>query len=144
MDNRRRRFIKNVTAATAGVTLGSMAFGNSSVNAFSRKANGDKDKQPEAQFPFYPYVKKYNFGDYLPKDQGGKFIQMQLIDSEDDHVIVKAIRNGLLQRVYGIPLVGESWKRRSWRKVCGSTAFTTCRLLPGFITCREMRVTWRT
>jgi len=104
MDNRRRRFIKNVTAATAGVTLGSMAFGNSSVNAFSRKANGDKDKQPEAQFPFYPYVKKYNFGDYLPKDQGGKFIQMQLIDSEDDHVIVKAIRNGLLQRVYGDPI----------------------------------------
>ena len=129
MDTRRRRFIKKIAAATAGVTLGGVTYGNSVGGDFSRKAKAKDNNQSTTHFPFYPYVKKYNFGDYVPKDQGGKFIQMQLIDSEDDHVIVDAIRNGLLQKVYGDPI---GWGRLEKTELEKSVWLNRFYYLPSF------------
>lgn len=58
----------------------------------------------QGNFPFYKYINEYNIGDFLPKDQGGKFIQMELLNSEEDEVIVEKIRGGLLEEVYGNPI----------------------------------------
>ncbi|HNW57299.1 MAG TPA: alginate lyase family protein [Bacteroidales bacterium] len=67
-------------------------------------------------FPFYRFVKEYNFGDYIPKDQGGKFIQMQLLKGEEDATIVKEIRNGLLEKIYGNPIGWDTFEQKSIEK----------------------------
>jgi hypothetical protein len=67
-------------------------------------------------FPFYKFVKEYNFGDYIPKDQGGKFIQMQLLKSEEDSLIVKEIRERLLERIYGDPVGWDAFEKKDIEK----------------------------
>jgi len=93
MNPARRKFLKNIAASTTGIALGS-----------SFILNGCTGKSSNPNFPFYSYLKPYNFGDFIPKDQGGKFIQQQLINSEEDAVIVEAVRNGLLQKILGDPI----------------------------------------
>ena len=58
---------------------------------FSQKGN----------FPFYDFAGIYNFGDIIPKDQGGKFVQVELLNTENDAIIVHKIRNGLLYEKFG-------------------------------------------
>lgn len=58
----------------------------------------------QGNFPFYKYINEFNIGDYIPKDQGGKFIQMELLNSEEDETIVNKISNGLLEEIYGNPI----------------------------------------
>jgi hypothetical protein len=55
-------------------------------------------------FPFYQFAEKYNIGEYIPKDQGGKFIQMGLFQTEEDEIITQKIRQGLLEKQYGTPI----------------------------------------
>ena len=55
-------------------------------------------------FPFYDLAKMYDFGEIMPKDQGGKFIQVELLNSESDAIIVHKIRGGLLNRKFGTPI----------------------------------------
>jgi hypothetical protein len=35
----------------------------------------------------------------MPKDQGGKFVQIEILGTEDDVQIVQKVRNGALQTV---------------------------------------------
>lgn len=64
------------------------------------------------RFPFYQYALKYNFGDFMPKDQGGKFVQIEVLGTEDDVQIVQKIRNGALQTVYGNPIGWEKYEKQ--------------------------------
>lgn len=68
---------------------------------FSQKGN----------FPFYQYATKYNVGEIMPKDQGGKFVQEELLQTESDAIIVEKIRGGLLQKEYGDPLGWEKFEK---------------------------------
>ena len=101
MELDRRIFLKRMAAGGAGIIFTGTSLAS---NFFHSPFYNDQKSFDGVVFPFFKYMQPYNFGDYLPKDQGGKFIQMQLIDSEDDHVIIEAIRNGLLQEVYGDPI----------------------------------------
>ncbi len=55
-------------------------------------------------FPFFRYVKEYNIGEYIPKDQGGKFIQQEIPETENDEIIVEKIRKGIFGTIYGNPI----------------------------------------
>lgn len=68
------------------------------------------------RFPFYQYALKYNFGDFMPKDQGGKFVQVEVLGTEDDIQIVQKIRNGALQAVYGNPIGWEKYEKTEIEK----------------------------
>jgi len=69
----------------------------------SANSSGDFEFLPEGVFPFYPYIEDYNFGEYIPKDQGGKFVQMELIGTEEDRKIVEIIKDGLIEKNLGNP-----------------------------------------
>jgi len=56
------------------------------------------------KFPFYDLAKKYDFGKIMPKDQGGKFIHVELLNTESDAIIVHKIRGGLLYKKFGTPI----------------------------------------
>lgn len=68
-----------------------------------------KQNDSEGVFPFTPFITRYNIGEFIPKDQGGKFIQMELFNSEDDEVIVENIRCGLINQHYGNPINPINW-----------------------------------
>jgi len=96
MNLKRRTFFKKLA-------IGGVVFMVNS-KSFSNILSFQKIKNEDVVFPFFNYIKLYDFGNYFPKDQGGKFIQTQIFNSEDDTVIVKAIRSGILQKVYGTPI----------------------------------------
>lgn len=64
----------------------------------------------QVTFPFNKYIAKYNIGDFIPKDQGGKFIQMEILKTEDDEEIVKKIREGILEEIFGNPIAWERFE----------------------------------
>lgn len=55
-------------------------------------------------FPFYTYLKKFNIGELIPKDQGGKLVHMELLGTENDQEIVDLITNGLIEEEYGVKI----------------------------------------
>ncbi len=61
-------------------------------------------RKVHSPFPFFPFVGRFQIGEYIPKDQGGKFVQMELLNTEDDETIVRKIREGLLEQSYGDPV----------------------------------------
>ncbi len=94
MELDRRRFLKRLASGSAGVVIAGTSLAENMIRL-------DSDK---GVFPFFKYIQHNNFGDFFAKDQGGKFIQTQLINSENDEVIVEAVRNGLLQKILGDPI----------------------------------------
>ncbi|HOO66467.1 MAG: alginate lyase family protein [Bacteroidales bacterium] len=128
MPEGRRRFIRNIFAGTAGVALGGLTINAASSDAFRRMLCSNV-KNGEPVFPFLKYVTSCNFGDYIPKDQGGKFIQMTVLGSEDDEKIVSAIRNGTLAKVYGDPL---EWQRYEGSELEKSVWLNRFYFLPSF------------
>jgi len=95
----RRIFLRKLALGGGGIILSGTSFANISI--IRQKPN---KKSGIVNFPFFKYLKSYNFGEYFPKDQGGKFVQVQMLNSEEDTVIVDAIRNGILQKNYGSPI----------------------------------------
>ena len=71
----------------------------------------------EGVFPFYPYAARYDIWNFTPLDQGGRLIQLQLIGSERDVDVVKAIRSPGFFAPGAIPSGGTRSKNRS-RKEC--------------------------
>ncbi|HSP92885.1 MAG TPA: heparinase II/III family protein [Vicinamibacterales bacterium] len=94
----RRGFLRDLAAGTAG-----LAVGGAPARAARRPG-----RQRGPVFPFHAHASRYDIGEYLPKDQGGKFIQMALVGSEADAAVVEAIRGGVLERTYGDPI---GWSR---------------------------------
>ena len=62
------------------------------------------------QFPFFKYLKKYNIGELIPKDQGGKFVQMKLLKTEIDEEIVDIINSGLIEKEYGVQIGWDAYE----------------------------------
>lgn len=128
MSGGRRSFLKNIVTGTAGVALGGLFINATPADAFQQLFF-----QPTSGnlpiFPFLRYVNRYNIGDYIPKDQGGKFIQMALINSEKDEKIVAAIRRGLLKEVYGEP---TGWARYEKSEIEKSVWLNRFYFLPSF------------
>ena len=115
MSGGRRRFIRNVFVGTAGAALGGLTINAAPADVFKQLFFGlPGDDSPV--FPFMKYVPLYNFGDYIPKDQGGKFIQMAVLGSEEDEKIVAAIRGGALSEVYGDPVDWQKYERSELEK----------------------------
>ncbi len=128
MSGGRRRFIKNVFAGTAGAALGGLTINAAPADAFKYLFLGT----PENDFPVFPFMKHvplYNFGDYIPKDQGGKFIQMAVLGTEEDEKIVAAIRGGALTEVYGDP---PDWKKYERSELEKSVWLNRFYFLPSF------------
>jgi len=100
----RRGFIEKLVAGSAGVIVAGTSLAKDFVQIPYFASSANALTGGKAVFPFYEFLEPYNFGDFIPKDQGGKFIQQQLIDSENDEVVVEAIRNGLLQENLGDPI----------------------------------------
>ncbi|MEZ5071332.1 MAG: alginate lyase family protein [Bacteroidales bacterium] len=119
MDPSRRRTLKSLAAGTAGLWMagppaaGFLAHGPTTFAATPGEAAGSPVRPV---FPFLPDVKRYQMGEYLPKDQGGKFIQMQVLKTEDDEAIVTAIRGGILERTYGNPLAWGALEKTELEK----------------------------
>lgn len=97
MNQNRREFVRKVMISAAGLSLAESVLGQSGY-----RMNTDEDRK--IIFPFMKYVPMYNIGEYIPKDQGGKFIQQVVLGTEDDKLIVEKIRGGLLESVYGNPV----------------------------------------
>jgi len=105
ISSNRRKFLKKLTIGSSGIILSETTLGRSLVSPLLKSINLSGDiKNDMGTFPFFEYLGKYNIGDYIPKDQGGKFIQMELLKTEEDRLIVERIRNGLLEKVYGNPI----------------------------------------
>lgn len=80
-------------------------------------------------FPFFDAAKQYNIGDYIPKDQGGKFIQAEIFNSEDDSYIVKQIQNDILKNIYGDPI---NWVKYEESELEKSVWLSRLYFLPSF------------
>jgi len=119
MKSDRRKFIRQISACcSAGISMGGFVPGVIHLNfgeGFNRLTSDPGGKAGPA-FPFFKYVSKYNIGDYIPKDQGGKFIQMELIGSENDEIITSAVQEGLLERIYGTPVGWNKYEKSEIEK----------------------------
>ncbi len=151
----RRSFIRKIFAGSAGVALGGLALGAAPrqgqpgvAGPFSglltypvtpltsltpgislTPAASLPGESHKPLFPFMKYAGRYNFGDYIPKDQGGKFIQMLLLSSEGDHQIAAAVRAGILKEVYGDPI---GWQRYEKSEIEKSVWLNRFYFLPSF------------
>jgi hypothetical protein len=128
MTSGRRLFVKKFLAGTAGVAMGGLFVRATPADAF-RKMFFGLPVGESPLFPFLRYAGRYNIGDYIPKDQGGKFIQMALIGTEEDEKIVEAIRRGLIAEVYGEP---TGWSRFETTEVEKSVWLNRFYFLPSF------------
>lgn len=128
MSGGRRRFIKNVFVGTAGAALGGLTINAAPADTFKELFSGFSGNDSPV-FPFMKYVPLYNFGDYIPKDQGGKFIQMAVLGTEEDEKIVAAIRKGALKEVYGDPV---DWKKYEQSELEKSVWLNRFYFLPSF------------
>lgn len=62
-------------------------------------------------FPFYAYAKQYDIWEFIPMDQGGRLIQLQLIGSEKDQDIITAIRRPGFFAAWGNPIQWEALEK---------------------------------
>ncbi len=103
MDNSKRNFLKTFIMGSMGYAL---VYKGYSFSNYSHYLNNGKFTLQDGlgSFPFYTFMKDFQIGEYLPKDQGGKFIQMEILNTEQDDLIVKKIQDGVLQSIYGSPI----------------------------------------
>jgi hypothetical protein len=56
------------------------------------------------RFPFFDFARQFNMWQHTPLDQGGRLIQLELVGSEKDADIVKAVRNPNFFAPWGDPI----------------------------------------
>jgi hypothetical protein len=63
-------------------------------------------KQPYSTgfFPFYEYAARFNIWEYLPMDQGGRLVHLQLIGTEKDDDITQTLRKKSFFKPWGNPI----------------------------------------
>ena len=100
----RRKFIEKSVLGT-GIIISGSVFANvlEENSVLNTKTNLQDSSLKEGNFPFYKYVNEFHFGQFIPKDQGGKFIQMELLGTEDDREITKIITNEFIDKYLGSP-----------------------------------------
>jgi len=67
-------------------------------------------------FPFYKYAKKYDAWEFIPMDQGGRLVQLEVIGSELDVDIVQAIRNPAFFKLWGNPIQWDALEKTQVEK----------------------------
>jgi hypothetical protein len=67
-------------------------------------------------FPFYPYAARYDMWHFTPMDQGGRLIQLQVIGSESDVEVVKAVRSPGFFAPWGDPIRWDSLEKKEIEK----------------------------
>lgn len=67
-------------------------------------------------FPFYRYAARYDVWDYTPLDQGGRFVQLQVIGSEKDADITAAVRRPGFFDAWGVPIGWDSLEKTELEK----------------------------
>jgi hypothetical protein len=67
-------------------------------------------------FPFYSYAKRFEIWNFTPLDQGGRLIQLQLIGSERDADVIKAIRAPGFFAPWGDPIRWDSLEKTELEK----------------------------
>lgn len=102
MNKCRLVFSRAVVLVMVGYALTLKAYPFPNASAFFSKETQTFEKR--GHFPFYNIPEQYNIGDYLPKDQGGKFVQAEILNTEEDALIVKKIQEGILENIYGNPI----------------------------------------
>lgn len=122
----KRLFLKTVLAGSIGYALSYKAYPVSLFASFNEKGSTGENA---GIFPFLPFISEYNIGDYIPKDQGGKFVQMEIFGTEEDAVIVKKVQEGILQYVYGDPI---NWVRFEKLELEKSVWLARLYFLPSF------------
>ncbi len=115
MTESRRHFLRNLAAGTAVMALSGHISGKLKALTPINKPLPFLTVDPPV-FPFWKYLQEYNFWDYIPRDQGGKFIQMALIGTEEDSKITAAIRDGVLENNYGNPTEWQKFERTEIEK----------------------------
>lgn len=98
----RRNFIKKSLLGTGIVVSGSLFPQIINAKKISSSSN-DLNNLDEGNFPFYSFINEYSFGEFIPKDQGGKFIQMELLGTEKDEEIVELINKEFIDNHLGVP-----------------------------------------
>ena len=131
MGTDRRKFIKHITAGTAGVAIGGLIRAAAPADYTKPGLTGPflEVKGDSPVFPFSIYAAVPNIGEYIPKDQGGKFIQMSVIGSEDDLTITSKIRGGIIREVYGDP---TGWQKYEKSEIEKSVWLNRFYFLPSF------------
>lgn len=101
----RRKFLKKSLYGTGIAVSGIFIPGFLKAESFfqSAKLSNDSHSLLEGVFPFYEFINDYNIGEYIPKDQGGKFVQMELLGTEEDKIIAEIMRSGLVEKNLGNP-----------------------------------------
>lgn len=72
----------------------------------------------EGIFPFYRYTARYDIWDYIPMDQGGRFVQLQIIGSENDLPIIATVTRPGFFDPWGQPVVWDSLEETEVEKSC--------------------------
>ena len=67
-------------------------------------------------FPFYKYAARYDVWKFIPMDQGGRLIQLQVIGSERDADVIKAIRSPGFFAPWGDPIRWDSLEKTEIEK----------------------------
>ena len=67
-------------------------------------------------FPFYEYATHYDVWNYIPMDQGGRLIQLQVIGSERDADMIKAFRSPGFFTPWGNPIRWDSLEKTEAEK----------------------------
>jgi len=131
MGSNRRKFIKEVTVCVAGIALMKRSSGAIPplLNGYPMFHDPVKNSGIGQIFPFFSYCSKFNVGEYIPKDQGGKFIQMAVLGTEDDKKITELIRGGIIEEVYGNPI---EWSRFELNEIEKSVWLNRFYFLPSF------------
>jgi hypothetical protein len=84
---------------------------------------GAQTALPEADirtgvFPFFNYATRYDIWEYFSMDQGSRLIQLQLIGSERDVDIIKAVRKPGFFSPWGEPIQWDSLEKTEPEKSC--------------------------
>lgn len=127
----RRKFIERSVLETGAILAGSQLGSVITANTLLKKSNHKLNDSilSEGVFPFYKYAREYNFGEYIPKDQGGKFIQMELLGTEEDENITSIINKDFIDKHLGYP---NDWSVFEKTELEKSVWFNRFYYLPSF------------
>ena len=105
MNEKRRRILKQLMSAACAMFAGRISLGSHHPERYPLSAEGNEaGTSRTGTFPFTGFIRAFSIGEFIPKDQGGKFIQEELPGTECDEQIVREIRGGMPERVFGNPV----------------------------------------
>lgn len=116
MLSKRRLFLKRIAGGSAGLLFSGSLPGLALPGILGENFLDSPIDTGRPVFPFFRHISLYNFGDFIPKDQGGKFVHTEIFGTEDDSQIVEKIRQGRLQDVYGTPINWSLYEKTELEK----------------------------